>query len=208
MHGPLNVKYICIYIYIYIYIYVYVYDIHIYCTHAILYCLYMLILGNLFLPLYLLIYWFIKSNILITTNFWHEKLFMSRMHITKHPKINLNTSFGIVFNFQFNHMQIMFTVIFELWILGFTVNAVTFDIWNLLTGIWLERALRFTIPCNDSTHFSSDSLWSLLVCSWFLQIIHTPCYISDDGKGIQSVAGKQNTISSGKLNGLVCPGGC
>jgi len=55
-------------------------------------------------------------------------------------------------------MQIMFTVIFELWILGFTVKAVTYDIWNLLTGIWLERALHFTIPCNDSTQFSSDSL--------------------------------------------------
>jgi len=32
--------------------------------------------------------------------------------------------------------------------------------------------------------------------------------ISGDGKGIESVAGKQNRISSGKLNGLFCPQGC
>ena len=60
----------------------------------------MLILGNVFLPLYLFIYWYIKSNILITTNFRHEKLFMSRMYITKYPKISYNTSFGIMFHFQ------------------------------------------------------------------------------------------------------------
>ena len=75
-------------------------------------------------------------------------------------------------------------------------------IFDLLTGIWLERALCCTIPCNDSTHFSSDSLVITGVFLVYAGYIYTMLY-KWWWKGIQSVAGKQNMISSGKLNGLV-----
>jgi hypothetical protein len=61
-----------------------------------------------------------------------------------------------------------------------------------LTGICLEGSLHWTIPSTGS--IQHQSFWPLIISVFFLSYIYIPCYISSDGKVIESVMGNQDRI--------------